>query len=164
MKQTYSFTAAFGSLLLFVLTTVEARKYGLSFKPDKGVTSLSGYRNLNTTIVNSELKLSRGDRKARLTWNDFSEHGGSGKAECTEQFYPSSKRVVALSTELFRKKKTCGKTIKIYYKGKVAKAEVVDECAFKDGCKSNTIDASTGVWHDLGEHELGEVSVTWSKA
>ncbi|KAJ8768572.1 hypothetical protein K2173_022684 [Erythroxylum novogranatense] len=112
--------------------------------------------------------LQRYRQDAHLSWNDFSQSGGTGAAQCTERFYPPSARVVALSTDLFNKKHNCLKVVTIYYKRKKSTAMVVDQCAFEDGCPPNTIDASTQVWHDLGIYErnpiFGGMSVTWTMA
>ncbi|KAJ8768587.1 hypothetical protein K2173_022706 [Erythroxylum novogranatense] len=180
MKQCEAFAlpVVFFLILLVADINVDARKYGPTIKPEDGNNGLSSDQyctthncftegNVNITIKpTSSGGDSSGHRESYLTWNDFSQNGGSGAAECTEQYYPSTATVVALSTDLFENMRTCGKAITIYYGSRRSKATVVDQCDVHDGCRRNSIDASTEVWHDLGVVEtnpiFGGISVSWS--
>ncbi|KAG4395318.1 hypothetical protein AAZX31_20G186000 [Glycine max] len=112
---------------------------------------------------------------AILTVNDFGPGGdGGGPSECDGTYHPLPQRVVALSTGWYNGGSRCGKMVRITARnGRTAVAKVVDECDSTQGCdqehanqspcKTNIVDASENVWHDLGLNtDDGEVPVTWT--
>lgn len=100
-----------------------------------------------------------------LTWNSFEEGGsGGGAAACDGKFHDDSGLIVAVSTNLFANGDNCGKTVTINVNNKSVQGVIVDMCdTARDGCASNLIDGSPGLWAAAGLNlDVGVVAITFS--
>jgi expansin (peptidoglycan-binding protein) len=113
-----------------------------------------------THLVNSSPIAKRSSYNGKATWFIPSKHGGSWGA--CRRFEADDAMIVAMNADQYgdmnRVSKMCGKSVRIWYRGRSTVAVVNDACP---KCRFGDLDLTPPVFRALGRQSVGVLDIHW---